>query len=81
MLMDPGVSLIRRLCYTVLKGLGKSLILERLGRKWFNNSLVDIKTKDALEQIQGSWIVELTELAPTYKNDNEIVKSFYQPYL
>ena len=74
--MDPGVKFDTAIVLYGSQGLGKSLILERLGRKWFNNSLVDIKTKDALEQIQGSWIVELAELAPTYKNDNEIVKSF-----
>lgn len=74
--MDPGVKFDTAIVLYGSQGLGKSLILERLGRKWFNNSLVDIKTKDALEQIQGSWVVELAELAPTYKNDNEIVKAF-----
>lgn len=74
--MDPGVKFDTAIVLYGSQGLGKSLIIERLGRKWFNNSLVDIKTKDALEQIQGSWIVELAELAPTYKNDNEIVKAF-----
>ena len=74
--MGPGVKFDTAIVLYGSQGLGKSLILERLGRKWFNNSLVDIKTKDALEQIQGSWIVELAELAPTYKNDNEIVKAF-----
>ena len=74
--MNPGVKFDTAIVLYGSQGLGKSLILERLGRKWFNNSLVDIKTKDALEQIQGSWIVELAELALTYKNDNEIVKAF-----
>lgn len=74
--MEPGVKFDTAIVLYGSQGLGKSLILERLGRKWFNNSLFDIKTKDALEQIQGSWIVELAELAPTYKNDNEIVKAF-----
>ena len=74
--MEPGVKFDTAIVLYGAQGLGKSLILERLGRKWFNNSLVDIKTKDALEQIQGSWINELAELAPTYKNDNEIVKAF-----
>ena len=74
--MEPGVKFDTAIVLYGSQGLGKSLILERLGCKWFNNSLVDIKTKDALEQIQGSWIVELAELAPTYKNDNEIVKAF-----
>lgn len=74
--MVPGIKFDTAIVLYGAQGLGKSLILERLGRKWFNNSLVDIKTKDALEQIQGSWINELAELAPTYKNDTEIVKAF-----
>ena len=74
--MTPGVKFDTAIVLYGAQGLGKSLILERLGSKWFNNSLVDIKTKYALEQIQGSWIVELAELAPTCKNDNEIVKAF-----
>lgn len=74
--MTPGVKFDTAIVLYGTQGLGKSVILEKLGRKWFNNSLIDIKTKDTLEQIQGSWIVELAELAPTYKNDNEIVKAF-----
>ena len=74
--MVPGIKFDTAIVLYGSQGLGKSLILERLGCKWFNNSLVDIKNKDALEQIQGSWINELAELAPTYKNDNEIVKAF-----
>lgn len=72
----PGIKFDTAIVLYGEQGLGKSVILERLGGKWFNNTLQDIKTKDALEQIQGSWINELAELAPTYKNDNEIVKAF-----
>ena len=61
--MDPGVKFDKDCVYTVpLKVLINPEVLERLGRKMVLNSLVDIKTKDALEQIQGSWIVELAEL-------------------
>lgn len=73
---QPGIKFDTAIVLYGEQGLGKSVILERLGGKWFNNTLQDIKTKDALEQIQGSWINELAELAPTYKNDNEIVKAF-----
>lgn len=74
--MQPGVKFDTAIVLYGEQGLGKSLILERLGGAWFNNTVQDIKTKDALEQIQGSWIIELAELAPTYKNDNEVVKAF-----
>ena len=74
--MHPGVKFDTAIVLYGSQGLGKSLILEKLGKGWFNNSLVDIKTKDTMEQIQGSWVIELGELAPTFKNENEIVKAF-----
>lgn len=74
--MHPGIKFDTAIVLYGSQGLGKSLILEKLGKVWFNNSLVDIKTKDTMEQIQGSWVIELGELAPTFKNENEIVKAF-----
>lgn len=74
--MHPGIKFDTAIVLYGSQGLGKSLILEKLGKSWFNNSLVDIKTKDTMEQIQGSWVIELGELAPTFKNENEIVKAF-----
>lgn len=74
--MHPGIKFDTAIVLYGSQGLGKSLILEKLGKGWFNNSLVDIKTKDTMEQIQGSWVIELGELAPTFKNENEIVKAF-----
>ncbi|WP_295280408.1 virulence-associated E family protein [Veillonella sp.] len=74
--MNPGVKFDTTLVLYGPQGLGKTLIAERLGGKWFNNTIGDVKQKDAMEQIQGSWICELAELAPTYKNDAEIVKAF-----
>lgn len=74
--MMPGVKYDTTLVLYGPQGLGKTLIAERLGGKWFNNTIGDVKQKDAMEQIQGSWICELAELAPTYKNDAEIVKAF-----
>lgn len=74
--MRPGIKFDTAIVLYGSQGLGKSLILEKLGKGWFNNSLIDIKTKDTMEQMQGSWLIELGELAPTFKNENEIVKAF-----
>lgn len=48
---------------------GKSLILKRLGKEWFNESLTTFEGKEALEVIQGSWIIEVAEIdqIPKYK--------------
>ncbi len=75
-IMEPGIKFDNAIVLYGRQGLGKSIILSKLGKEWFNDSLADVQSKDALEQIQGSWINELAELAPTYKKDNEVVKSF-----
>ena len=58
------------------QGIGKTTVLEKLGVQWFNNSIDSINGKDALEQLQGSWIVELGEMQATKKADNEAIKNF-----
>jgi putative DNA primase/helicase len=58
------------------QGIGKSSLLALLAGDWFTDSLEDVRGKDAYEQIQGSWIVELGELAALRKADVEAIKRF-----
>lgn len=58
------------------QGIGKSTVLAKLGVRWFNNSIDNINGKDALEQLLGSWIIELGEMQATKKADNEAIKNF-----
>jgi putative DNA primase/helicase len=58
------------------QGIGKSSLLALLGGDWYTDSLEDVRGKDAYEQIQGSWIVELGELAALRKADVEAIKRF-----
>ena len=58
------------------QGKGKSTILSKLGGTWFNDSIVDINGKEVLENIQGSWIIELGEMQATRRADNEAIKAF-----
>lgn len=58
------------------QGIGKSSLLAELAGEWFTDSLQDIRGKDAYEQIQGSWIVELGELAALRKAEVERIKQF-----
>lgn len=57
------------------QGIGKSTLLSLLGGKWFGE-LNNIQGKDAVGDLQGLWIVELTEMQATKKADNEQIKSF-----
>lgn len=75
-IFKPGCKFDNCLILTGKQGIGKSTIFKRLGRSWYNDSVISIQGKDALEQLQGSWIIELGELQATKKADNELIKAF-----
>ena len=58
------------------QGIGKSTFIRFLGKDWFNDSLDTVKGKEAYEQLQGSWIIEMGELTATKKADIEATKLF-----
>lgn len=58
------------------QGVGKSTTLAKMGRDWFSDSMPTITGKEALEQIQGSWLIELGELAGLRKAEVDAVKHF-----
>jgi putative DNA primase/helicase len=58
------------------QGTGKSSFFKALGREWFSDTFMTVQGKEALEQIQGAWIIEMAELAGTRKADVEAVKHF-----
>ena len=74
--MYPGCKFDYCLVLAGSQGIGKSTSLSKLGRDWFNNSIDNINGKDAIEQLLGSWIVELGEMQATRKADNEAIKNF-----
>jgi len=76
--MRPGCKFDYMLVLSGPQGIGKSTLFERLGGKWFNDSLNmnDTKDKTAAEKLQGYWIMEIGELAGIRKAEVEAVKSF-----
>jgi predicted P-loop ATPase len=61
------------------QGIGKSALFARLGGEWHNESLslADLAdSKAAQEKLQGSWIVEIPEMAGGRKVDVDKLKSF-----
>lgn len=58
------------------QGCGKSQILKRLGKQWFSDSMTTVQGKEAYEQIQGVWVVEMAELAALRKSEVEAIKLF-----
>jgi DNA polymerase III delta prime subunit len=58
------------------QGIGKSTLIHTLGREWFSDSLSTVSGKEAYEQLQGVWLVEMGELTATKKAEIEAVKMF-----
>lgn len=58
------------------QGCRKSTTLKKLGKEWFSDSLYTMSGKDAYEQLQGFWIIELSEMAATRKAEVEQIKKF-----
>lgn len=72
----PGVKYDNVLVLVGPQGCGKSTMLKKLGGNWFSDTLTTMQGKEAYEQIQGFWIIEIGELAAMKKNEVESVKLF-----
>jgi predicted P-loop ATPase len=58
------------------QGTKKSSFFKKLGKEWFSDTFMTVQGKEALEQIQGAWIIEMAELAGLRKAEVETVKHF-----
>lgn len=59
-----------------LQGTGKSSFFKALGQSWFSDTFTTVQGKEAFEQIQGSWIIEIAELSGLRKAEVETTKHF-----
>lgn len=75
---QPGIKYDTILVLCGAQGIGKSTLFSKLGGEWYSDSMTiaDMKDKTAAEKLQGTWIMELSELAGLKKVDVETVKSF-----
>lgn len=72
----PGAKFDSCIVLSGPQGIGKSTVLAKLGGPWFNDSIVSLQGKDPMEQLQGSWIIELSEMQATNKAENDMIKGF-----
>lgn len=75
-IMTPGCKHDHVLVLVGPQGCRKSTTLAKLGKSWFSDSLYTMTGKDAYEQLQGYWIIEMGEMAATKKADLEQIKQF-----
>lgn len=73
---QPGIKFDHVLTLVGPQGLGKSRLLSKLGGAWFSDTFGSLQNKDAMEQIQGVWIMEIGELAGLKRQEVEAVKLF-----
>ena len=73
---QPGIKFDYMTVLVGPQGIGKSLILKLLGQRWFSDSLTTVQGKEAYEQLQGAWLVEMAELSATRKAEVESIKLF-----
>ncbi|KFE34903.1 hypothetical protein DW2_10069 [Thioclava atlantica] len=77
--MEPGCKADHTLVLSGPQGIGKSTACRILaGAEYFSDTLPSIagdKT-DAIRHLQGKWLVELAELAPSRKSEAEDLKAF-----
>lgn len=72
----PGCKFDQICILSGFQGIGKSLLLSRLGQGWFNDSITSFDGKEARESLRGVWIVELGEMTAFSRSESEAAKQF-----
>lgn len=72
----PGCKFDYMLTLRGRQGLGKSALIAKLGGEWFSDSFTTMQGKEAYEQVQGVWLMEVGELAGMRKAEAETIKLF-----
>lgn len=72
----PGCQFDYMLTLVGAQGIGKSTLFQKLAKDWFQDTLPDIRGKEAYEALDGRWIVEMAELKSLKKSDVETIKAF-----
>ena len=74
--MVPGSKYDNMLILAGPQGLGKSTLLDKMSKGWFNDSIRTFEGKEASELLQGVWLVEISELDAFRRTDVARIKQF-----
>lgn len=75
-IMNPGCKFDLVLTLVGEQGTKKSTFIKKLGKEWYSDTFMTVQGKEALEQIQGAWLIEMAELSGLRKAEVESVKHF-----
>lgn len=73
---NPGVKFDLVLTIIGPQGTKKSSFVDKLGKSWYSDTFTTVHGKEAFEQLQGAWLIEIAEMAGFRKADQETVKHF-----
>lgn len=74
--MWPGCKYDTMPVLTGAQGLGKTTLIQKMGKAWFTNSVETFEGKEAAELLQGNWIVEIGEMGAYNRSDLNTIKGF-----
>lgn len=74
--MEPGCKYDVMLILSGPQGIGKSTLLDKMSRGWFNDGIRTFEGKEASELLQGVWLVEISELDAFRRTDVSRIKQF-----
>lgn len=73
---EPGIKYDMVLILVGPQGTYKSTFVRKLGMKWFSDTFTTMQGKEAYEQLQGAWIIEMAELSALKKSESENIKQY-----
>lgn len=73
---EPGIKYDSVLILVGSQGTYKSTFAMRLGMRWFSDTFTTVQGKEAFEQLQGAWIMEIAELSGLKKAEIETIKLY-----
>lgn len=74
--MEPGCKADHMLVLEGSQGIGKTRLLQALGREFYTDDVPDLMSKDAQLSVAGVWIVEFSELDALSRSEASRIKSF-----
>lgn len=75
-IFNPGTKFDMMLIIVGKQGTYKSTFVKKLGKNWFSDTFITVQGKEAYEQLQGAWIIEIAELSGLKKAEIESIKHY-----
>ena len=72
---NPGCKLDNMPIFEGLQGIGKSSMAQAMFEPWYTDEIAEFGSKDAAEQMQGVWMIEVSELDAMSRGEVSKVKA------